>query len=445
VTPKTALFSLVIAAACLALVVISSGSFSGKSDQPTPTPIVFELPPSDALKITSFDTYCEMQPWVMRDIWISNMGGVRWPVAASRVRAAMDRLTVEITEGSIAAEREDDARFATAVEFVSSAKRARVTMRSGVGGAAEYRVESNDGEEPLIVSSGAAAARMFTPDSLRMWREATALIAVKGKETGFRASAGELTTELSRDVRGWMLAQPVRVSANDEIVRMQIGALRTMRALRILSEQEVPRQMFETPLASFELVTALDDGVGTLRERVEIGGAADLSNQTVFVRVAATMDARDGEPATEGAWGPAILVVERADVERLTADPRVYASTRATDAVKADVLTVVVRSADAPERTFDRRIEGWSASSAEVNALVQLLCDTNANFTHLDAQVGRGAALCEVELRGGKGVIGTFILREPQDKTASNLIIDSGGVAREYAVGEELLRWLVAR
>lgn len=443
-TPKSAFLSLLIAAASIVVVFISSRS-ANEPKRPESAPVEFELPASFALEVTSFDTFCDLKPWVSKDIWISNMGGVRWPVAASRVRAAADRLRAQISEGSIASEREDDARYATVVEFVEASSRTRVTMRSGLGAAAEYRVESADLKEPLIVSSGDAAARMFTPDSLRMWREATALIAVKGKDKSFVAKSGGLHTELARGVQGWKLAQPVVVSANNDIVNMQIGALRTMRARRILSVHEVPQQMFDTPLASFELATELDGRIGALLERLEIGGPADLSNQTVFVRAEAMLEPLDGQGSSETAWGPAVLVVDRADVERLTADWRVYASARASDVIKADVLSVVIRSKGQPERKYDRRIEGWSESGQSVNALLALMCDADASFTHLESDMRSEEVLGEIELRGGAGVLETLILRAPGAQSKSNLMIQSGGVTREYAVNDELLQWLVAR
>jgi hypothetical protein len=197
--------------------------------------------------------------------------------------------------------------------------------------------------------------------------------------------------------------------------------------------------------------TSLDKPGRVFVEHLLVGGPADVSRSTVFVKLEA--NASVGSPH----WGPVVAVVDRESLEQVSGDPFFYVTKSTLPFPSADIQSVRVTLADAAESRFDRTLEGFKRlidskasgnltpkETAGIAALLSLLCEKTAS-TLMGTLPGSSQALAEVEVTTPDGAFAVTLSSVPFDGIPK-VLVTIGAVTREYkaeGVGP-IIDWLMS-
>jgi hypothetical protein len=349
-----------------------------------------------------------VEPSGLSDIWLLRMkrGGTAdevWPVSASRVRATV-RLVAELVGSSLS----DD------VEAGQSGTSVTFRLRDGTAGTllvhdailAGRGWVTLVGDSSVTIATDSSFVKLFRPEGLLAWREASPIVAAPGDTFRLAIDAGDLKVELTRVAGHWGLTVPASTHADPKFTEAALSVVHSLKVKRFLSATEVAD--FQPNARIVAQMKALDGR--TLVQTAEIGQAADAAASGAFVRAQASWEDDAGKQVP--AWGPCSMVVERASIEKLTADPRAFAGKTPSNVPAADVIGIQVGSA-----TFRRELKGWSrdsllvdeATTKKVASLLDVLCEKPAPSCTFSVPEG-WSPIVAVAISGSRGLLDSLEL-----------------------------------
>lgn len=405
---------------------------------------------------------------------LTRAGSSPWPVRVELLRPFL-RLLNDIAK----VDAETGARKpagGTTVTFALLDNTSR-TIRVGdspLGGKVLAAID--DVKEPRLVQIDDGIRKMLFPQSLLAWREAR-LIPRSGVEPSritLETAKGRIL--LARVLGRWAISTPIVCPASDDTLKSLIRQIASMRGERLLDDVAAnsPIVGADAPIATIRFESDLRIPSGdtverrTLVEKILVGKPADMSGQSFYASVSASMldpTTNDESPL----WGPATMTISKEKLDTILVDPSLYASKRAIAIPGADVNAVTLWANSKPFTTepdgpltpsagatkFRLSARGWgvldSAGAAKplegteaagIAGLVRALGDVDsaAVGTQPSAEISSLAA-CLVEGVGGAGST-TVELGSASDGGRAILIVRTGKVVRVY--NEEWAAGLIA-
>jgi len=368
--------------------------------------------------------------------WVVQGASDAWPVDASVIRGAMTKLR------SMLGEPTDVLETAAATLVISGAGGPIATLRmSAARLAGRGRVEvTAEGSTTTFLTDG-ELLDVFTSSGLLPWRDQKALPVLGAGATRLTLGDGETEIGLAL-VRGrWGMTTPFRERTDQARVNAVLRSLAALEFDRFIDDQDLPH----TARASATLEVDLVRSGESLRQRLEVLGAANIGGEHVYVSV--TLE-RNGE-----VWGAATGIIARGVLDEIPMDPAWYASRRAVDAVPADVARIWISRAVAPalapllpdpkmqaEVTLQRTLDGWAGPNPAAVALyneaaaafLTLLCDIDADEVGAELpEQYTPVALIQV---GGRDGLPTGIAEIGVAKSGVSqiVIVRSGSMNRVY-------------
>ncbi len=325
--------------------------------------------------------------WVVR--WQQGDRDLAWAAREQAVRAAVRLLATAVLEARDAGDAAGEAWVEHAAIEVEMAGGDVALMRVGSGAVG--------GRVPARVSGGGVwapreLAAAMEPEALLAWRDTRLLPRVGGAEASrLRVGGGVTEVELHRARGRWTLAHPIEALGDAARVEEVLGRLASIEAQELdagLGDGGVMR--LDQPAATIVVETDRREARGDTFERVltrqtlEVGGEADASGRTRFVRARAIVE-REGE--VEAELGPVIGIMEVAPLGRVTARAEAYVSRAPVGVGAADVGIVSLHRMDETEvARFERDRLGWRrvdgdgggtvgpGEAAGLGALLELCC-----------------------------------------------------------------------
>ncbi len=399
--------------------------------------------------------------WTME--WAGPGGPVRWPVDDEHVRAAL-RLLADAVDAGAGSGRAAETPTDLAVRLAHGGGTHEIRFGPVLAGGSCAMVVAPPVGESAILHATRELKEIFEPAAVRTWRAARALpdAALGVARIELETGAKRITL---RQVGGtWSLMEPAPLAADADAVQRLGSVLASIPAERFDDElgAQSPEGGFDAPGATvvIERDERLTDG-GTVRTRVirselRVGRLADLSGTAALCLARASRIEGGRE---QPLWGPVVIVVPTADLNRISPAPEAYVARRSWPWPASEVRMLAV-SSEGPEgvaaRVFERGPAGWrradnrvdepaSASpddEAALGALLTMLCETRAGAVLPGAQGGGVIWSHRVRATGLAGaVLGEARLGRTQGASPL-LAVESGGVIRGYDIDPALARWL---
>jgi hypothetical protein len=487
VNKRTAVISLIVT-----LVMAALAWFALKPKPVPPPPPQTWLKSLDPLEVTAFAVRwsdgksAAIERSEVPGVWVLRQSGAGaeppWPVPGNRVNGAV-RLLSELDAIAPSEGQAPAAGTRVTVRTRDGAEHALTISEAALGGKAMVVVH---GPPDTVRLADAGLAKMFQ-DGLRAWRESGVLEASAGDASNpGEVSRVRLQTvgrqiTLGRTKGKWGVREPVAAPADGAACNQLVEHLGQLPVQRILAEKLADSATgLSNPTAMVEcdsdfVVTSGDSGGGgtarrVLLQKITVGGPADTTREKLYALVSAVwMD-----PATrkaEPVWGPALIVVNRSDLNTLRAEPSAYLSKLSSEVPAADVSAfVLTASGDAmtvnPKASESRRVrvvrtlDGWRyrpeqgeprviapAVVTRLESFIRLLTDQPADAVGLEPP-RETSPMAVVSLESGLGAaqevgIGAAEVTPPGNGAQTALVVRSGSVFRVY-VGKvgELVRWI---
>lgn len=399
-----------------------------------PTPLLaFDPAQIERLEVESDGrrAWVEREAWFGAPIWVVRwaQGGPEqsWPADESRVRAALRVLATTTLE------RGDK------VETPS----ATLTLRSGDGKvhmvrfsdrpiAGKIGVQVESGGRQLSGLTDAGLFDAFVRTGLTAWRDPHAMLTPGVGPSRVFISAGDGSLALARREGRWTLLEPLVAPAEPEPTSELIKNVSGLLAERFIDEMVMSdeRVGFSRPLARVEaehdLRIARDAGPESrlVRQVLTVGGATDLSGQSVYGLVEWTIKGADG--ATRALAGPAVVSVATESLNRLTTHPQPLISRTSTSALPGSFQQVELTLAGKRVR-LERFGTGWAfrsesllpGDSEAIESLCRLLAQRAADQvalgdgseaeTSVEARLTGGGSAVQVQLRASVQPAGLWV------------------------------------
>ncbi len=318
---------------------------------------------------------------------------VRWPVQSAQVRGGL-RLLTDLAN----AKHTDQAVMAgvrTTLIAFSLQGREIGSMRlatKGLGGQVSAII---DAAPPRFIFVEEALARAFLRDGVLQWRTPLALPGVASGANRIIIANPKSKVDLVKPQGRWLVYEPIRATTSDPAMKQLLQTLGSLPISRFADDVEMQNDSLglSSPIASIQVESPLDSGAAGRRvriERLEVGGPADVARTTMFVRASASIQS-DGVQV-DPAWGPLVVVIDRARLDAISGDASVYASKAVLRAAAADVTSIRVVDARGGRAAYLRTIDGWFVADGEgrpgvkvegertkvVREFVELLCGERA-------------------------------------------------------------------
>lgn len=316
---------------------------------------------------------CRLEPGELG--WTLVEGHRRWPVEESHVRAAVRLLNEGVAGASSSPSRTD-------LEVRITLSSGSLTIRfgpAGAGGHAPAIVIDAAGEHPASAES--TLRDIFDLRAIRAWRIPRALPDASLGPARISFASGESALSLARIGKRWSFREPASVAgaaADADAIQQLSAAIASAsiiafedgmtpddlgpRRAEIRIERDVPRAQGPSDVVTTELI---------------VGSLADVEGREVYA-ITTTYRASPGGDAA-AIWGPQVIRVPVADLNRLAPTPIAYLSRRALEIPPSDIQSISI-ARDAVDRDFTRSLRGWEHDGAPVEPLA-------------DAHLARVAAL----------------------------------------------------
>lgn len=268
----------------------------------------------------------------------------RWPVVASRPRA-LAGLLAELGKGSREKASEPASARVVRVEFIAprAPHEIRVETTALAGRTRVYT--KDDAGQWWSAAADAQFAALFTPESLRAWADAHALVDLGQTASQIRLECADGRITLARQGARWTISSPSLGNADAQAVTallQQLGEFARSPRAAADQRQDNPSVFFTEvtcDLPSATGVTPIAQTIRVLRD----GVAPDAVEGEGFATIGEN-DAR--------AWGPAVVRIDRAKFDAISADPARYVSRIATEVARADIAIIrVTRELEAMDAT----------------------------------------------------------------------------------------------
>lgn len=419
-----------------------------------------------------------LEPSAAPELWVLRSGGVTWPVKTSRVHAALKLLSGIDAGEAVGAGGTEGASVAVLVG--GQERRLRVSD-DVLAGRALVRVE---GPPDAYRLADAQVAGMFGNAGLLAWREPSPFSTEEFSRIRLQTIGRQVI--LGRVAGRWGVQVPVAAPADQESCTGLARTLTGLRVQRFIDQPpadekslglENPGALIDTE-TDFRVVENGEVRRRLLLQQLKVGGPADSGGDRLFASMRAQWLDPDSRTVT-AAWGPALAVVSRADLNSLTAELPAYVSRQAVQAAGVDVSRVtVVRDDEAmkegapgplPGRrvVVGRYIDEWQVTPAgqetaraagadEVTAierLLKVLTEQPADAVGREPPTGsRGFVRLVVEATGagadigvGTAVVAPAVKQgEPAAEPQAALVLRVGGIFRVYFGAEpgQVAAWL---
>jgi hypothetical protein len=484
VNTRTALVSLVLAIA------LAAGAWLALKPAPAP-------PPASKTWINSLNTgqvtamavrwqdgqSATIKQSATPQVWILTLvdakgsaQGAAWPVDAGRVQATL-RLIGELATLPPAAAGPNAAGTTVTLKTESGVEHTLSLSEAALGGKTLVHIEGTPDSFRL---ADAGLVRLFAQDGLRAWRTTTAFSQDASDISRVRMETTGRQITLARVQGHWGVQSPV-VAPADQAAAAQLGArLIALPVVRFLEGTPDAATGLANPAALIETETEFrttaPEGVQrrVLTQQLKLGGPADGAAGHLYANLEATWL----DPTTrksEVAWGPALVLINRASFEPITADTTQFLSKQSIETPAADLTGFALSQSDAamvdsgktaapapPGKTvrLTRTIDGWRfkpeqgelrmpapSDAAQIDALVHVLTQQAADAVGLEApNATQALAIASIETGGTSAQVGFGVAEvTPVGKAAQPaLIIRSGPIYRVY-LGKQALdvgRWI---
>jgi hypothetical protein len=267
----------------------------------------------------------------------------RWPVVASRPRA-LAGLLAELGKGSREKTSEPASARVVRVEFNTpqAAHEIRVDTTALAGRTRVYT--KDDAGQWWSAAADAQFAAIFTPESLRAWVESRALVDLGQTASQIRLECADGRITLARQGARWTISSPSLGNADAQAVTallQQLGEFTRSPRAAANQRQDNPSVFFTEVTCDLPSATGSTPIVQTIRV-LRDGVAPDAVEGEGFATL--------GE--SERAWGPAVVRIDRAKFDAISADPAKYVSRIATEVARADIAIIrVTRESGAMDAT----------------------------------------------------------------------------------------------
>lgn len=391
-------------------------------------------------------------------------GGVRWPAEPEHVRAALRLLTEAVDTGT---PREGQAAPTTDLSVRLEHEGGPTVVRFGpvLAGGACQMVVSGESEEPGRTPAARASTRelrdIFEPGAAQAWRAPRALPDAALGVARIELVTGTQRITLRQAGGAWSLIEPMALAAESDAAQRLASVLASIPVDRFSDElnEASAEGGFDAPSATIVIErderVAEGEGVRTrvVRSELRVGRLADLSGSAALCLARAwSIEGGTETPL----WGPAVVVVPTAELNRISPAPEAYVTRRswAWPASEVRTLAIIVDADTAGTTRFERGPAGWRVpgtdgaataspeDEAALGALLAMLCESRAPavlpgaqgtgvlWSHRVQSTGlAGAALGEVRLGRTQGA-------------SPLLAVESSGVIRGYDIDPGLARWL---
>ncbi len=382
--------------------------------------------------------------WVLR--WTENGRELAWAAREQRVRGAL-RAVSSARLGARTGEDDSETAATWVFESLGSGGVVVELLEGGVGGRRGVRVVGASGE-PQAAWAGREVASALTMASMMTWRDGAALPRVGSGASLLTIEGSGARVVMSRARGRWFVREPVEVRGNEGVIGQTLAQLETLEGgdgggLWVGSEDDRVTGL-DTPVAVIEIesVRRIPEGDAFVREvtrqRLEVGGAAQASGETRFVRARSDV-IREGEALAERSLGPVVLVVDVSVLSRLTSRVDAYVSRVPASATAADVGVVrLLDDEGAALGVYRRDRRGWVKEGSEqsvsgatergIEGLLSIACERETDRIEvLGAESAIEGRLCEVRLESlGGTVLGVFELGAGDD--GASLALRDGAV-----------------
>ncbi len=414
------------------------------------------------------------------DVWLLREGPAAWPISGQRI-SALTRLITDL-ERSPAVEPADASGVRVTLRD-NSGEHALSIGPAALGGKALIKIEGNTDSYRL---ADAGLARVFEGAGLRAWREPRPFISLTGESADFsrvRLQTVGRQVIVAKVAGRWGVQVPLAAPADQDSCLKVASMLAGLTLERLVDQPPggedalglaSPSAIIDTE-TDFRTVRGGDVQRRVLLQQLKIGGPADPSGKSLW----ASVQAQWMDPATRtvtSAWGPALGVIRRADVEPLSADVTGYLARRSVQVPSEDVSRVtVVRDdaamrppattaatpADLPPRRlfFERYLDAWRmtplngsprepapSEHAELETLLELLCDIPADAIGDEPPAGTVSMLrIRLEATGAGGDIGVGAAQVTKDGTTRPaVVLRVGPLFRVYFAKPaiDVVKWL---
>ncbi|MEZ6243340.1 MAG: hypothetical protein R3B57_09880 [Phycisphaerales bacterium] len=400
--------------------------------------------------------------WVVR--WHEGDRDVAWAAREQAVRAGVRTFAAAALDPREGGSKDETLDGATIEVEMSDGVVSRMRLGGeAVGGRVAARVGVGAGEETVWAPREIAAA--IDPVALLAWREMRLMPPIGGSEaSGLTIEGGESGVTLRR-VRGkWSLERPIEARADEARVQDVLGRLGSIEAEELDAGGAADGVMrLDHPAATIMVETerreARGDGFDRVvtRQTLEVGGEADASGKTRFVRAGEVVE-REGK--VEAELGPVVGIMEVAVLGRVTARAEAYVAKAPVGVSPGDVGVVsLARVGGGEVARFERDRRGWrrvdggraeavgEGEAAGLGALLELCC--GSGFERVEV-LGRESGVTEpigvvsLETLGG-GKLASFEVAGADGDTGG-IVARDGGVFW-IATGEgnaSIARWLAS-
>lgn len=422
------------------------------------------------------------------ELWLLTMparGGLparAWPASASHIRGAV-RLISDLAASLPQQDPAPPPSDAIAVTFsLTDGQQLRLLLfGSALGGRTVVHVSggaagaSVGGVDARLAD--AALARLFTREGLMGWRDPGALGAPAADVARIRLESAGRWVSLRRSLGRWSVEEPIVGPADSQACAQLSERLASIPMRRFLDDASPTDPALglvsPTALAMTESDVRIARGGDVVRrtliQELRLGGPADAAQATLFASaVAYWQDPESSEKSI--AWGPAVGVIDRKDVDPIAARGEAYLSVRAVALPVADIGKVTISPTDQVAEpageiakpslralAFVRTVEGWRSPSASgssrvppdttrvhLESLISTLCDQPADVVSIE-KPATVEPIARVELGGVDTPPAAAVwLAVTKVKGQRAMLVQTGPVFRTYIGPQALavLQWL---
>jgi hypothetical protein len=352
-----------------------------------------------------------------------------------------------------------------------------------LGGRVLVHVEDPTGPTARLADAG--LAKLFEREGVQSWRLPGAVQRMPDDISRVRLESAGRRVTVGRVAGRWKLFEPIAVPGNAQVCGTLLGQIHTLAAKRFIDDDSETDAALGLASPNAFIGTECDirtaSGAGgdagvtrlVLQHELRIGGQADPGATTIYASAAAFWL----DPSTNTrrpAWGPQRLVLTRADLDVITADPTPYVSRTAVQEVVEDVAGVIFSPLPPPEDRgaslrrsdrdiwWSRSIDGWRVRTAdnserdpsdedraELERWLVLLCAGPADHLSLDGSVVFDTLAYATVLGRSDAPLETVTIGAIPEGGAlpAGIVVQTGNIMRVYRPKhwKELDAWLRAK